>query len=284
MQEFFSVSLILTQHLGRNLGSAPGVTLSKVAKYRRGLLFEQNHHVILADLGGTIGIDLDYITPRNPAITAMNYMDYGFGVLNHKDMANISRLRRSLSFSKFPWMSCNITHPATKEPFFGEPYEIYRTNGMKLAILGGYAGTYDPSEASGERDLHISNLSSSIKRWLRYIYDTENPDYVIVCLADADDTISRVIHDMEGVGLLITGSCDAASYEENHHASYSAEDDRHIPRYHHHHTGKVMHVELNFKTRTSTYEYLSHSVSRIDREVSQLQEDHRLLDLVHYHL
>ncbi|WP_434120989.1 hypothetical protein [Salinicoccus roseus] len=284
MQEFFSVSLILTQHINRQLGKQPGVTLSKVSRYKRGLSFEENNHILLCDLGGTLGIDMEYIAPRNPSITSMNYMGYDFGVFNHQDMSNISHLRRTMSFSNFPWMNCNITHPMTKEPFFGEPYEIYIINGMKLAILGGYAGSFRPEAEKKRPTLHVSSLSGSIKRWLRYIYDTEDPDYVIVCISDADDEISTIIKDMEGVGLLITGSCDDEPVDEDTHETFTAADDHNIPRYHHHHTGKIMHVELNFKTRTTTYEYLSHSVSRIDHSVSQLTEDHRMLDLVHYHL
>ncbi|MFC3420096.1 hypothetical protein ACFOLA_11450 [Salinicoccus hispanicus] len=284
MQEFFSVSLILTQHINRRLGRQSGVTLSKVSRYKREVALEENHHILLCDLGGTLGIDQEYIAPRNPSITSMNYMGYNFGVFNHQDMSNISHLRRTMSFSKFPWMNCNITHPMTKEPFFGEPYEIYSINGMKLAILGGYGGSFRPEAENENPTIHVSSLGSSAKRWLRYIYDTEDPDYVIVCISDADDEISDIVQDMEGVGLLITGSCEDENIEENTYETFSIEDGQNIPRYHHHHTGKVMHVELSFKTRTTTYEFLSHSVARIDREISQLSDDQRMLDLVHYHL
>ncbi|GAB3063401.1 hypothetical protein ACFOU0_11360 [Salinicoccus sesuvii] len=284
MQEFFSVSLILTQHINRRLGRQSGVTLSKVSRYKREIALEENHHILLCDLGGTLGIDKTYIAPRNPSITGMNYMDYHFGIFNHQDMSNISHLRRTMSFSKFPWMNCNITHPMTKEPFFGEPYEIYNINGMKLAILGGYGGTFRPEADREHPTVHVSSLASSVKRWLRYIYDSEDPDYVIVCISDADDDIGAIVKDMEGVGLLITGSCEEDAPDENTYEHFSVEGSHNIPRYHHHHSGKVMHVELNFKTRTSTFEFLSHSVARVDREIAQLGEDQRMLDLVHYYV
>ncbi|KKK33999.1 hypothetical protein WN59_10395 [Salinicoccus sediminis] len=310
MQEFFSISLIITQHLNRSLGTRAGVSLSKVSKYKRGLALEENTHILLSDLGGSMGIDQDFSQPRNPAITCMNYMQYDFGVFNHQDLSNVSKLRRALSFSNFPWMNCNVAHPMTKEPFFGEPYQMFTINGMKLVVVSGYGGDFIPEEGDRDPTLHISGLGSSVKRWLRYIYDSVDPDYVIVCISDWDGETAAVHEDMEGVGMLITGSPgpeadggetdgadaggdDAGSaagvvlsprISASKYETYNVPEDGRVPMYHHHHNSQVMHVSLNFKTRTTTYEYLGHSVARIDQEVSQLSEDYNLLDLVHYHL
>ncbi len=322
MQEFFSISLIITQHLNRSLGDRQGVSLSKVSRYRRGLSLEENTHILLCDLGGSMGIDQDFSKPRNPVITCMNYMNYDFGVFNYQDLSNVSKLRRALSFSSFPWMNCNVAHPMTKEPFFGEPYNVFNINGMKLVVLSGYGGDFIPEKGDKDPNLHISGLGSSVKRWLRYIYDSVDPDYVIVCISDWDEEVSGVIQDMEGVGMLVTGSHtqEADGTEEDagsggagegsggpgrdvgadagvaanavlsprisasKYETYTVPEEGQVPMYHHHHNSQVMHVSLNFKTRTTTYEYLGHSVSRIDQEVSRLSEDYNLLDLVHYHL
>ncbi|WP_411843676.1 hypothetical protein [Salinicoccus sp. HZC-1] len=302
MQEFFSISLIITQHINRSLGDRQGVSLSKVSRYKRSLSLEENTHILLCDLGGAMGIDQEYSKPRNPSITSMNYMQYNFGVFNHQDLSNVSKLRRALSFSDFPWMNCNVAHPMTKEPFFGEPYNVFIINGMKLVILSGYGGDYLPESEKKEPTLHISRLGSSVKRWLRYIYDSEDPDYVIVCISDWSGEINEVIKDMEGVGMLVTGSHQQE--EDGHEAegedpgdsaiglgvnasqyeTYTVPEDGQVPIYHHHHNSQVLHISINFKTRTNTYEYLSHSVANIDKEISQLSEDYNLLDLVHYHL
>lgn len=307
MQEFFSISLIITQHLNRSLGGREGVSLSKVSKYRRGLSLEENTHILLCDLGGSLGIDQDFSKPRNPAITCMNYMKYDFGVFNYQDLTNVSKLRRALSFSNFPWMNCNVAHPMTKEPFFGEPYHVFNINGMKLVVVSGYGGTFIPEEKAKDPNLHISRLGSSVKRWLRYIYDSVDPDYVIVCISDWSEDVEKVIEDMEGVGMLVTGSHAQETNGDgedgdnegsglpgyavlnpgiaaSHYDTYSVPEAGKVPMYHHHHNSQVLHVSMNFKTRTSTYEYLGHSVARIDQEVSQLSEDYYLLDLVHYHL
>src|SRR5699024_3672527 len=142
MQEFFSISLFITQHLNRSLGARDGVILSKVSKYRRGLSLEENAHFLLSDLGGSMGIDHEYTKPRNPANTCMNYMQYDFGVFNHQDLSIVSKLRRALSFSNFPWVNCNVAHPMTKEPFFGEPYQVFSIDGMKLVVVSAYGGDF----------------------------------------------------------------------------------------------------------------------------------------------
>ena len=304
MQEFFSISLIITQHLNRSLGGRAGVSLSKVSKYKRGLSLEENTHILLSDLGGSMGIDQDFSKPRNPAITCMNYMHYDFGVFNHQDLSNVSKLRRALSFSNFPWMNCNVAHPMTKEPFFGEPYQVFTINGMKLVVVSGYGGDFIPEEGDRDPTLYISGLGSSVKRWLRYIYDSVDPDYVIVCISDWDEEAAAVLQDMEGVGMVVTGSpeqeTDAGESDgldaggggavlspyisASKYETYNVPEDGTVPMHHHHHNSQVMHISLNFKTRTTTYEYLGHSVARIDQEVSRLSEDYNLLDLVHYHL
>lgn len=297
MQEFFNISLVITQHLNRGLGERPGVTLSKASKYKRSLTLEENNHVLLCDLGGSLGIDQGYSVPRNPAITSMNYMNYDFGVFNHQDLSNISRLRRALSFSDFPWMNCNVTHPMTKEPFFGEPYSIFIINGMKLVILSGYGGSFIPEAEKKEPTLYISRLNSSVKRWLRYIYDLEDPDYVIVCVSDWNEPVEAIIKDMEGVGMLITGSHALEEDRLDPDAGWSSGDgvlspsetypvpeERSVPMFHHRHASQAMHISINFKTRTNTYAYMGHSVTKIDDEINQLNEDYHLLDLVYYHL
>ncbi|WP_020007727.1 hypothetical protein [Salinicoccus albus] len=298
MQEFFNISLIITQHLNRGLGERPGVTLSKVSKYKRSLSAEDNNHVLLCDLGGSLGIDQKSSAPRNPAITAMNYMNYEFGVFNHQDVSNISKLRRALSFSDFPWMNCNVGHPRTKEPFFGEPYRVFIVNGMKLIILGSYGGRFIPEAEKKDPILHISRLNTSVKKWLRYIYDLEDPDYVIVCVSDWSEPLEDIVKDMEGVGMLITGShtleedrfdADAGWSNSSNGVlspseTYPVPESRQVPMHHHHHANQAMHISMNFKTRTNTYEYMGHSVTKIDSELAQLSEDNHLLDLVHYHL
>ncbi len=336
MQEFFTVKLILTQHLGGKLGMSEDVSLSKVSRYATSINADDNFYVLLGDLGGTLGIDQELRGRRNPSVTAMNYMGYDFAVLNHRDLSNISKLRRAVGFARYPFLNCNIGHPNTKEPFFGEPYEMIDINGMRLAYVSGYAG---PFEAEDDDLFQVADIAEALRRTLRYIYDNKDPDYVIVAVSDWDESMQEVVDGLEGVGIVITGASEvyggtldagrdagdaselAASFSAeavedlaaaispeqfarnigggrprkkgemspgpgllSRKENYDAEDSASIAMHHHHHEGFVMAIDLRFKRRTTTFEYLGHTMSYLDHELSQLTDDIHLNDLIYYHL
>ncbi len=295
MQEFFTVKLILTQHLGGKLGITDDVSLSKVSRYAGGINPDDNYHVLLGDMGGTLGIDQELRGRRNPAVTAMNYMGYNFAVLNHRDLSNISKLRRAVGFARYPFMNCNIGHPNTKEPFFGEPYQLIDLNGMRLAYVSGYAGKFD----AGDDDVfRVTDITESLRRTLRYIYDNKDPDYVIVAISDWDESMQEVVNSLEGVGIVVTGAprvyngrLDAGADGEaaagvellDGRETYKVHESNPISMYHHNHDGFVMSIDLNFKRRTTTFEYLGHTLSHLDKEISELTDDIHLNDLIYYH-
>lgn len=295
MQEFFTVKLILTQHLGGKLGMTDDVSLSKVSRYAGSINPDGNYHVLLGDMGGTLGIDQELRGRRNPAVTAMNYMGYNFAVLNHRDLSNVSKLRRAVGFARYPFMNCNIGHPNTKEPFFGEPYQLIDLNGMRLAYVSGYAGEFD----AGDDDVfHVTDITESLRRTLRYIYDNKDPDYVIVAISDWDESMQEVVNSLEGVGIVVTGAprvydgrLDAGADGEaaagvellDGRETYKVDESNPISMYHHNHDGFVMSIDLNFKRRTTTFEYLGHTLSHLDKEISELTDDIHLNDLIYYH-
>lgn len=285
MQEFFNVKMIVTQHMAGRLAEMEGPTFGKISKYVRNLSFDDDYRVIQCDLGGALGIDRKHKGRRNPSITAMNYMDYNFGALNRNDLSNISKLRRALGFSKFPFMSSNLGHPNTKEPFFGEPYQMLEINGMRLAMTSAYGGDFIPEEDRPDKTILTSRTIASLKRTLRFIYDNEEPDYVIVLVSDCGRNEAEIIEGLEGVGLVITGGpLDEDVVAEDTSDTYLAEDVGVVPMYHHHHTGHVMTIDLRFKRRTTTFEYIGHSVHNNDQEIGNFNEDLSLVDQIYYHI
>src|SRR5699024_6831420 len=256
---------------------------------------DDNYHVLLGDMGGTLGIDQELKGRRNPGVTAMNYMGYNFAVLNHRDLSNVSKLRRAVGFARYPFMNCNIGHPNTKEPFFGEPYKLIDINGMRLAYVSGYAGEFD----AGEDDLfRVTGIAESLRRTLRYIYDNKDPDYVIVAISDWDESMQEVVNSLEGDGIVVTGApevygekADAGADHEagaeiqllSRKETYNVDESNPISMYHHHHDGFVMSIDLNFKRRTTTFEYRGHTRTRLDKEISNLTDDIHLNDLIYYH-
>lgn len=295
MQEFFTVKLILTQHLGGKLGMSDDVSLSKVSRYAGSINADDNYHVLLGDLGGTLGIDQELKGRRNPGVTAMNYMGYNFAVLNHRDLTNVSKLRRAVGFARYPFLNCNIGHPNTKESFFGEPYKLIDINGMRLAYVSGYAGEFD----AGDDDLfRVTDIAESLRRTLRYIYDNKDPDYVIVAISDWDESMQAVVNSLEGVGIVVTGApevydgkldagADGGLDEDvellSGKETYNVDESNPIAMYHHNHDGFVMSIDLNFKRRTTTFEYLGHTLTHLDKEISNLTDDIHLNDLIYYH-
>ena len=342
MQEFFNVKLMITQQMAGRLGEMSGPTLAGVSRYNRNLVLDDGQHLMTFDLGGTLGIDQKSTGVRNPSITAMNYMKYDFGLLNKNDLANISKLRRALGFSIPPFMSCNLVHPLTKEPFFGEPYLMLNIKGMKVAVLGAYAGPSDVSDAvksiyprdqkltdstaasknsmdeytgtgsswnmiesrykklnlnhrsrknassSEEPIVHISTTAPAIRRTLRYIYDNEETDYVIAILSNYDDSKKELLDDLEGVGIVITGGevdDDVVSKDtsESHMADQIPKGGD-IPLYHHHHSGYVMSIDIEFKRRMTSFEYIGHTVKQMNQEIAANSDDLNLVDQIYYHL
>src|SRR5699024_1350867 len=131
------------------------------------------------------------------------YMGYNFAVLNHRDLSNVSKLRRAVGFARYPFMNCNIGHPNTKEPFFGEPYKLIDINGMRLAYVSGYAGEFD----AGEDDLfRVTGMAESLRRQVRYIDNKIDPDCVIDAICDCYESRREVFNSLDGVGIVVTGA------------------------------------------------------------------------------
>src|SRR5690625_4417794 len=189
-------------------------------------------------------------------------------MLRHSTMANIAKLSRAVGIARYPFMNCNISHPNTKEPFFGEPYKLIDINGMRLAYVSGYAGEFD----AGEDDLfRVTGIAESLRRTLRYIYDNKDPDYVIVAISDWDESMQEVVNSLEGVGIVVTGApevyggkLDAGADSEaaddiqllSRKETYNVDESNPISMYHHNHDVFVMSIDLNFKRRTNTFESL----------------------------
>src|SRR5699024_12120926 len=131
--------------------------------------------------------------------------------------------------------------------------------------------------------LQIARVRRAGTDWLLHRSAAVALDDVIVCTSGWDREAAAVLQDMEGVAMLITGRPEQESdggdadgeigdgavlsprITASKYETFNVPEDGRVPMYHHHHDSQVMHISLNFKTRTTTYEYLGHSVSRIDQ-------------------
>ena len=83
--------------------------------------------------------------------------------------------------SRFPWLSANIEYQQTREPYFSTPYTIKQIEGVKIAIVGLTSdGLMEREHFEMEEDVQIEKTLLSSKRWIRYIHETEMPDFLIV--------------------------------------------------------------------------------------------------------
>ncbi|CAD2078649.1 hypothetical protein GCM10007275_09020 [Jeotgalicoccus coquinae] len=284
VSEFFNVKLYITQHMNERLGRKEGVTFGKISSAVNSMNMKEYERPIFCDLGGAVGDSVNVRGPQNPHIMSMNHLRYKFATLNVSDLKNIAGTSKAMRTSYFPWISTNIVQKFTNEPFYGQPYRIFNMNKMKLAVVGGYGG---PAEEKTEQ-ISAVNLQASFKKWLRYLHSKENPDYVIVFVSDFtndDEEIEKLKISLEGVGIVIIGSDYEKNYDEQTSPfSTTRVHGEKVPLYHHVHNGRIMELDIRFKTRVNTFEYLGHSMAVRDKEFSKVAEDIEYLDLVYRYL
>lgn len=284
VSEFFNVKLYITQHMNERLGKKEGVTFGKISSAVNSMNIKEYERPIFCDLGGAVGNSVNTRGPQDPHIMSMNHLRYKFATLNISDLRNIGGTSKAMRTSYFPWISTNIVQKHTNEPFYGQPYRVFNMNKMKLAVVGGYGG---PAEDKTEQ-ISAVNLQASLKKWLRYMHEKENPDYVIVFVSDFTDDpacIEELKNSLEGVGIVITGSPYETNYDEQTPAfSTTRVHGEKVPLYHHVHNGHIMELDIRFKTRVNTFEYLGHSMAVRDKEFSKVAENIEYLDLVYRYL
>ena len=150
---------------------------------------KNNENVILLDSGWSLAGSLAafyyaVVAPykRHPMIKLMNAMQYdASGISPNEFKFGLSFLTRSVALSRFPWLSANIEYTVTREPYFSTPYTIKMYSDLKIAIVGLTSdGLMKNEYAEMEEDVCIEKTLVSAKRWIRYIHEVEEPDFLIV--------------------------------------------------------------------------------------------------------
>lgn len=284
VSEFFNIKLYITQHMHDRLGKKEGVTFSKISSAVNSMkLTEGLKRPVFCDLGGTLGGASTIKVPQDPHVMSMNYLKYRFATLNDMDLNYLDRTSKAMRATYFPWVCTNVVQKHTHEPYFGQPYRILNVNRMKIAVLGAYGGY----EEEKTKQVAIENLQISLKKWLRYLHSLENPDYVIVFVSNLIDEqhIDALKNSIEGAGILITGADYESDYKKQTESmTISRKHGEAVPLFHHVHNGHIMELDIRFKTRVNTFEYLGHSLAMRDEEFAKLREDIEYLDLVHRYL
>lgn len=254
----------------------------------------QNKHVILLDSGGSLAGSLAafyyaVVAPykRHPMIKLMNAMQYdASGISPNEFKFGLSFLTRSVALARFPWLSANIEYTVTREPYFSTPYTIKNYDDLKIAIVGLTAdGLMKNEYAEMEDDVSIEKTLLSAKRWIRYIHEVEEPDFLIVIYHGGLNKISnqnkrnernaneaeKIMEELGVIDLIITAHQHQTIVGKDHETVYVQAGQN---------AEELVHLSIHFKKRTSSYE-----IDNIESKVIDLNdynEDEALLNETHY--
>ncbi|EHJ08940.1 bifunctional metallophosphatase/5'-nucleotidase [Staphylococcus simiae] len=266
--------------------------------YRAGTYVDQirehNSNVILLDSGGSLAGSLAayyyaIVAPykRHPMIKLMNRMQYDASGVSPSDFKfGLSFLTRSIALARFPWLSANIEYNVTKEPYFSTPYTIKQFDDLRIAIVGVTAdGLMENEYAEMEQDVTIEKTLLASKRWIRYIHEAEEPDYLIVIYHGGLDKISdntttkksnsneaeKLMEEIGVIDLMITAHQHQTIIGENDDTVYvqAGQDAK-----------ELVHLSLCFNKRTTTYE--AECVESQVINLNRYDESKQLLELTFY--
>ncbi|WP_436862672.1 bifunctional metallophosphatase/5'-nucleotidase [Staphylococcus caeli] len=255
---------------------------------------DESEHVILLDSGGSLAGSLAafyyaVVAPykRHPMIKLMNAMEYdASGISPNEFKFGLSFFSRAVSLSRFPWLSANIEYKQTREPYFSTPYTIKEIEGVKVAIVGLTSdGLMEREHFEMESDVRIEKTLLSSKRWIRYIHETEMPEFLIVIYhgglnqlnksaTEREQNVNEAEKLMQTLGvidLLITG---------HQHQTFIGQNDKTLYVQAGQNAEQLIHVKLNFKKRTNSYELENVDSQIVD--LNEYEEDADLLDLTYY--
>lgn len=255
---------------------------------------EQNENLILLDSGGSLAGSLAafyyaIVAPykRHPMIKLMNAMHYdASGISPNEFKFGLSFFSKSVSLARFPWLSANIEYQQTREPYFSTPYIVTEKEGVKIAVVGLTSdGLMEREHFEMEEDVIIEKTLLSSKHWIRYIHETEAPDFLIVIYHgglnqlnkstdEREQNVNEAEKIMQSLGvidLLITG---------HQHQTFMGRDDQTLYVQAGQNAEQLIHVKINFKKRTNSYE-LEHVDSDII-DLNNYEEDATLLNLTYY--
>ncbi|QLK85672.1 bifunctional UDP-sugar hydrolase/5'-nucleotidase [Staphylococcus sp. 17KM0847] len=253
---------------------------------------EQYAHTLLLDNGGSLAGSMSafyyaIVAPykRHPMIKLMNALDYdASGISTNEFKFGLDFLNRSVALARFPWLSANITYATTREPYFSTPYLVRDYEGVRIVVVGLTSDVLVRNEyIEMERDIAVEHASTDAKRWIRYIYEVEEPDFLVVLYHGDDEKENQIAGKIDTsqaemimkeagiVDLMITGH----QYETT--IDY---DGRTVCVQAGQNAEKLVHIDVAFRKRRNTNELLE-VIPKIV-ELKSYEEHTGLLSLTHY--
>lgn len=253
---------------------------------------QQHQHVVLVDNGGNLAGSVTafyyaIIAPykRHPMIKLMNAMNYdASGMSENEFKYGLDFFNRSVALSRFPWLSANVEYAVTHEPYFSTPYTVKDIDGLKLVVMGvSSEGLMKNENVEMEPEVIVESATYAAQRWIRYIYETIEPDFLIVLYHGG---LSKLSHDAKSqfenraeeimrqagiIDLMITGHQHETIIENDGMTLYVQAGQN---------AENVIHVNAKFKKRRNSFELLEMQPKIVT--LTDYEEDERLLNLTYY--
>lgn len=282
--ELIDIHIIATNDIhGMVFSSKNEANLMKAATYVNNIR-RMTDHVLLVDNGNALTGSLSayYFSVinkenRNPVVTVMNHMKYDAGGISLNDFQYGMRyFNKAQSLAAFPYLSANLLHQRTKEPYFNSPYIIKHMMGMKIGIVGLTARNDVSREEM--KEIKVADVAQAAKRWIRHMRDKENPDYVIALynggITDAviteDDDSDTMWDAMEGIDMMICDSIDdqVKRMEDRIFIQGAKTIDQ------------LCHIVMKFKRRTTSFELVDVESQLVD--IAGYGEERTIKEMLYY--
>ncbi len=161
-------------------------------------------NVLLVDAGDTFSDDLVGNQTRGEAmIRLMNALGYQFMALgNHDFDYGLARTRELAAIAQFPMRGANTLEAG--KPLFGEPWKLFKVNGVRIAILAlSYHNTDETGSKDNVRGLEFTNGIEATRRYLPHLRKAAD---VVVLLSHQGTAVDRKLaRELSGVDLIVGG-------------------------------------------------------------------------------
>jgi len=163
---------------------------------------------------------------RHKVADICNFIGYDVGVIgNHDIEMGHDVFDKFVSECNYPILGANAIDDSTGEPYF-EPYHVFFRSGVKIAIIGMITPAiphWIPKAIwSG---IHFEDIRESSEKWVKYVKEQENPDFIIGLLhSGMDEGINTPEYkenatretaiNVEGFDLILYGHDHSSNMEE----------------------------------------------------------------------
>lgn len=163
---------------------------------------------------------------RNKVSDMCNFIGYDVGVIGNHDIECGHELFDGyVNDCNFPILGANVISLDTGLPYF-EPYTILVRSGIKIAVIG-FTSPAIPHWVPHRvwADLRFDDIKESAEHWVKFVRETEQPDFVIGLFHSGMDegivtdeyrenAVRQTISSVDGFDLVLYGHDHSSNMEE----------------------------------------------------------------------